>query len=237
MLYHAVEEPSAEDRLGLRVSPAQFRRQMAWLKEHGYRVVPLNSLRDDVIEPAAKTVAITFDDGYASQLAAAIVLEEFGFPATFFVVPAFLDGHRRGDGYWERWGYFDWRQLATLAARGFEIGAHSASHAPLTRSGPEALAEETGGAKARLERELGRAVESFSYPHGAFSKAVAGAVREAGYRLACTSLYGANRVPASWYTLRRIEVTGQDRLMDFAWKLSGKYDWFAAWQRLQLARA
>lgn len=235
LLYHAVDEPSPEDRLGLRVSPAAFREQMGWLKEEGFTVVPLAAL--GIGAAGARPVAITFDDGYASQLTAAAILEEFGFPATFFVVPGFLDGRAGGGGYWERWGYFGWGSLQTLAACGFEVGAHSASHVRLTRCSPHELEEETLGAKQRLEAMVRREVASFSYPHGAFNERVARAVRQAGYRLACTSLYGVNRVPVPQFALRRTEVTGRDRLDDFAMKLTGRYDWLHLWQRWQLTHA
>jgi peptidoglycan/xylan/chitin deacetylase (PgdA/CDA1 family) len=236
LLYHAIEEPSPEDRLGLRVSPEAFREQMVWLKDEGFTVVPLTALAAGPAQP--RTVAITFDDGYASQVAAAAILEEFGFPATFFVVPAFLDGRAGHGGYWERWGYFGWGALQTLAACGFEVGAHSTSHGRLTRCRTvRELEEETLGAKQRLEAMVHRPVSSFSYPHGAFNDTVARAVEQAGYRLACTSLSGVNRPPCVRFALRRTEITGFDRLSDFAMKLSGKYDWLQLWQRWQLARA
>ena len=236
LLYHAIEEPKPDDRLGLRVSPAAFREQMAWLKDEGFRVVPLGTVGSNT--GRERTVAVTFDDGYASQLAAAAILEEFGFPATFFVVPAFLDGRAGHGGYWEHWDYFSWGALQTLAACGFDVGAHSASHVRLTRCrSVRELEEETLGAKRRLEAMVRRPVSSFSYPHGAFNDTVARAVQQAGYRLACTSLSGVNRAPRSWFALRRTEVSGFDRLSDFAMKLSGKYDWLQLWQRWQLAHA
>lgn len=235
LLYHAIDKPSAEDRLGLRVSPAAFREQMEWLKEEGVSVVPLTALGTGA--GAARAVAITFDDGYASQMAAAAILEEFGFPATFFVVPDFLDGRAGGGGYWDRWGYFGWPQLKELAARGFEVGAHSASHVKLTRCSLRELDDETLGAKRRLEAMVPHPVSSFSYPHGAFNDSVARVVEHAGYRLACTSLSGINRGPCVRFALRRTEITGFDRLSDFTMKLSGKYDWLQLWQRWQLARA
>lgn len=235
LLYHAVDEPSAEDRLGLCVSPAAFREQMGWLKEEGFTVVPLTALWRGVA--GERLVAITFDDGYASQLTGAAILEEFGFPATFFVVPDFLDGRGGRGGYWERWGYFGWGELQTLAACGFDIGCHSASHVRLTPCSPHELEEETLGAKQRLEAMVRREVASFSYPHGAFNERVARAVRQAGYRLACTSLYGVNRAPCPWFALRRTEITGDDRLSEFAMKLTGRYDWLNLWQRWQLTHA
>jgi peptidoglycan/xylan/chitin deacetylase (PgdA/CDA1 family) len=49
----------------------------------------------------ARAVALTFDDGYRDNLAlAAPVLRRLGLPATFFLVPGFLD--RQVDPWWER---------------------------------------------------------------------------------------------------------------------------------------
>ena len=72
---------------------------------------------------------------------------------------------------------------------------------------------------------------SFSYPYGAYNDVVQQIVKEAGYRLACTSIYGTNRTPWRRFELRRIEISGADRLVDFRHKLQGKYDWLGHWQR------
>src|SRR5512132_266689 len=64
------------------VTPAAFRAQMTHLREHGYRVVPLAELRAALAvgEPIApRTVAITFDDGYADNHTHALpVLADLG---------------------------------------------------------------------------------------------------------------------------------------------------------------
>ena len=238
LLYHAVDAPDPADRLSLRVSPEAFRAQLALLRDEGCRVVPLESLLDDADGGEEARIAITFDDGYASQLAAADVLEEFGYPATFFVVPRFLDGDAAGRDYWERWSYMDWRQLRGLADRGFAIGSHSASHPErLTRCSPEELEEETAGAKRSLEARLGRPVMSWSYPHGSYDASVQQAVEEAGYRLACTSIAGINQAPWPRFALRRTDVSGTDGLEAFQHKLQGKYDWVSPWHRWRAAHA
>ena len=238
LLYHAVEELDPADRLSLRVSPEAFRVQMALLREAGYQVVPLRSPLDGADGNGTARVVITFDDGYASQLAAADVLEEFGYPATFFVAPRFLDGNAAGRDYWERWGYMDWGQLRSLADRGFEVGAHSASHPErLTQCSSVEVEQEIAGAKRLLEQRLGGPVESFSYPHGAYNAAVERSVQEAGYRLACTSVAGINRDPWRWFALRRTEIAGTDGLMEFQQKLQGKYDWVGPWHQWRAAHA
>lgn len=231
LLYHAVDTMEPTDRLSLRVPPEVFRAQMEVLRTEGYQVVPMRSLLHGLDNGDVARVAITFDDGYRSQLRAAATLEEFGFPATFFVVIRFVNGDQTGTHYWERWDHMGWEDLRALSGRGFEIGAHSVSHSRLTRCPPGELRQEVTGAKSCLEDRLGEAVMSFSYPYGAHNDTVRRAVQEAGYRLACTSVYGANRSPWPWFELRRTEISGRDLLDDFRWKLQGKYDWLGYWQR------
>lgn len=233
LLYHAVDAVDPEDQLSLRVPPEEFRAQMKLLKAEGYRVVPVRSLLDGQGRDDTVRVAITFDDGYQSQLHAAAILEEFGFPATFFVVIRFLNGEQTGDLYWERWKHMGWKDLRALSGRSFEIGAHSFSHRYLTRCLPSELEREVKGAKSCLEERLGQSVMSFSYPHGAYNDAVRRAVQESGYRLACTSVLGTNHDPWPWFELRRTEISGAGGLRDFDMKLRGKYDWLGYWQQWQ----
>ena len=66
-------------------------------------------------------VAITFDDGNASDLEHALpALRERGLRATFFVVAGRLGTPR----------FLDERGVRALAAAGMEIGCHGMSHPP-----------------------------------------------------------------------------------------------------------
>lgn len=237
LLYHAVGQADPSDRLSLLVPLEAFRAQMRMLKEDGYRVIPLTSLLDGSDAGPGPKVAITFDDGYRNQLQAAGILQAFGYPATFFMILDALDGTRDGHHYWDRWEHMDWQDLRHLMGRGFEIGAHSRSHAPLTQCSASQLLEQVAGAKQALETRLGRPVLSFSYPHGAYDERVQEAVAQAGYRLACTSVCGGNRLPASLLALRRLEVTGRDRLGDIRRKLQGQYDWLVPWHTWRATHA
>ena len=78
------------------VSPATFRAQMSWLARHGYRSVGADDLAAFLEGQAlpAKSVMITFDDGYLDNwVHAHPVLAELGLSATLFVVTGWL-----GDG-------------------------------------------------------------------------------------------------------------------------------------------
>ena len=68
-MYHRVAD-RAVDPHGLCVPVDEFRRQMRYLRDAGYRVMPLH----DLVQAAtsndldSRSVALTFDDGYLDSL-------------------------------------------------------------------------------------------------------------------------------------------------------------------------
>ena len=85
LLFHRVTDAIPPD--GLTVGTARFRAVCDMLR-HGFRVVPLGEVFDVLrrrLPVRPRTVAITFDDCYRDNLAAAHTLAEHGLPATFFV--------------------------------------------------------------------------------------------------------------------------------------------------------
>ncbi len=95
LMYHRIAESNL-DPWRLCVSPPAFDRQLGWLRQH-CRVVPLRQLAAELRgeERAKRTVAITFDDGYADNLInGAPLLTKHGLPATFFLTTATLGSKR-----------------------------------------------------------------------------------------------------------------------------------------------
>lgn len=80
----------------------------------------------------------------------------------------------------------DWEEIEGLAASGFDVESHTASHAILTGVPPERAEEELRRARDCLvERGHGRH-GLLAYPCGAWDRTIAGLAREAGYRSAVT---------------------------------------------------
>lgn len=76
------------------VSPEAFERHVAYLARR-YRVLRLSDAVRDLRKrrsPGANAVAITFDDGYRDNLAAAKVLNRYGLTATFYITAGCVDG-------------------------------------------------------------------------------------------------------------------------------------------------
>ncbi|HEX7120009.1 MAG TPA: polysaccharide deacetylase family protein [Longimicrobiales bacterium] len=205
--YHSISAPD-DDPHALCVAPARFEEHLEVLAAHA-RPVSLaglaRALRDGALPERA--VAITFDDGYADCLHAALPrLERFDVPATAFVTTGFLGQEFRWDAQARlrqpgggpaappTRRALTPAELQRLAASGLvEIGAHSVTHPRLAEIPRDAQRREIRGSRDTLEALTGRRVTSFSYPHGSAARATVAAVREAGFERACGSVFDAAR--------------------------------------------
>jgi peptidoglycan/xylan/chitin deacetylase (PgdA/CDA1 family) len=100
LLYHRVSEEPV-DPWGLGVTPEHFASQLQTLGR-SWRVVPLDELLEAVRarDVPPRSVAITFDDGYADNLErAAPALVEQGVAATLFPSTGFVDSPR--EPWWD----------------------------------------------------------------------------------------------------------------------------------------
>lgn len=210
LMYHRINvsrpgTPSMERRLT--VHPADFVRQMKWLKQHGYRAVTQRELFDALIHGARlgpKPILLTFDDGYRDLYEnASRVLARLGMRATAYVISG-----RTKNGYPV---FLTWRLLRQLEARGIEIGSHTVTHASLpSLSDTEAL-RELVQSRLAFERRLRHPVQWLAYPGGAYDARIERLARRAGYILAVTTEHGvvqSARRPLALHRLRVIDSTG-----------------------------
>lgn len=87
-----------------------------------------------------------------------------------------------------------------------EVGSHSVSHAPLVEVAPRRAREEIETSRAMLRDQLGRPIDTFSYPHGSRSPEIERMVRAAGYRSACASVQDSVHGRTDPYRLPRLWV-------------------------------
>lgn len=95
LVYHRVAELGS-DPWGLAVAPARFAEQMEILRRE-FRPVALCRLVEllDSGSVPSRTVAVTFDDGYADNLERALpALQRMGVPATVFFASGYVGGSR-----------------------------------------------------------------------------------------------------------------------------------------------
>jgi hypothetical protein len=160
-------------------------------------------------------LVITFDDGYRdNHRVAAPVLERLGLPACFFVTTGFIesgavpwwDGKQGITSDW-----MNWDEVEDLHRRGFEIGAHTVTHADLGVVSGEEARREIMDSKAELGSRLGSPVTLFAYPFGReaqMSDANRALVAEAGFRCCPSAFGGLVRTGDDPFRFRRLPVTG-----------------------------
>ena len=199
LIYHHVapERPPGYESMGaLFETPDNFERQLKYLKDNGYEAVSFDDLADFLqfgLPLPGRPVILSFDDGWRNQFDYAFpLLKKYGFTATFFVVT----------GYLEHQNFMTIQQVQTLMGAGMTIGSHTCSHVALSGIGnPSKLEDELAGSKAWLEKRLSAPLNSFAYPYGSYSTAVAAAVEASGYRTARTFDIGAHYTPNKLATL------------------------------------
>jgi peptidoglycan/xylan/chitin deacetylase (PgdA/CDA1 family) len=200
LMYHELElpgRPLCQSELGYVryvVSAADFESQMHWLRSIGWHGM---SVTEALAFPDSEGVVLTFDDGCETDLlAAASILAQTRFSATFYITVGFLG----------KAGYLFPSQLRELGDQGFEIGCHSMTHPYLNDLPEDRLHREIVHAKRELEQMLGRSVDHFSCPGGRWSARVAEVAKEAGYHSLATSRAVANPPHADRFSLGRVAV-------------------------------
>jgi peptidoglycan/xylan/chitin deacetylase (PgdA/CDA1 family) len=226
-MYHAVVAGTGTPAWPWAVSMRRFGEQLDFLAAEGYATPTVGEL---VASPArtrsGRTAVITFDDGYADNLAACEALQRRGMRATWFVVSGSLgQSPRWPDDGRPRGRLLDAGELRDMQQGGMEIGSHTVSHVRLSEVDDARLMLELQDSQSRLEDVLGHPVTSFAYPYGDCDGRSARAVRAAGYTAACTTRTGWALRDRSPYALRRLTVFNSDTTASFARKLCfGSHD-------------
>lgn len=194
------------------VGESVFEQHVAHIASLGMRGV---SATQWIAQPVSTTprVVITFDDGCETDLiAAAPILVQRGFGATFYLTVDFL----------ARPGFLTHAQVRELAATGLEIGCHSMSHAYLSDLDNVALHREVVDSKQRLEEIAGVRVRSFSAPGGRYDARLLPLAREAGYDSIATSkaMQNASARPAG--LLGRTAITFETTMSQLDATLDGR---------------
>ncbi len=202
LCYHNIEDKSAMK--ALTISVAEFERELAAIKEHGYTVIGMQDFlawrRGEKSIPA-KSCVITIDDGWVSGYTNAWpVLKKFGCPFTVFIYINYVGTGGKS---------LSWDQLAEMRDAGVDIQCHSYSHSNLRVPGGGVdakaraliqkdiqtlgkagwLRKEIIDSRKVLEQRLGIRVNAFAYPFGSHSPEARALVKEAGYEAAFT-VYG-----------------------------------------------
>jgi peptidoglycan/xylan/chitin deacetylase (PgdA/CDA1 family) len=187
------------------VSPETFATQMESLVREGIRTLTVRELLaflDGEYLPPARSVLITFDDGWLDNyLYAFPVLKNLGMKAAFFLVsdrvhaasatpcplPPTVPNHETSKVLLASglagevalsWQLVDEMRFTGLA----EFHPHSASHRPCDELSPQELERELHESRRVIQEHLGEISPCFCWPYGKWSASACDAAINMGYR-------------------------------------------------------
>lgn len=185
---HRIGRPGREAVLrGLFTSEGVLRFQVRLLRALGFEFA---TLRDAMSRRSGRTAVITFDDGYADNVAALSVLRDLGVPATIFVITGDV-GMR--NVVWDEAGdktpadMLSWPDLETMSRDGWEIAGHADEHVHLAERPLHEQRSTVARCLSTISRRLGASVVSFAYPYGSYSEGTKEILRDLGIRFAVTT--------------------------------------------------
>jgi peptidoglycan/xylan/chitin deacetylase (PgdA/CDA1 family)/glycosyltransferase involved in cell wall biosynthesis len=193
--FHTIGDRGQDN--SIQVSQEMFIRYCRYFKKY-FEVVSLRDLVDDMRNnrQVGGKLAITFDDGYKDNYTfAALELERAGLPATFFITTNFIDS--QAVPWWDEKSdvapeWMTWDEIIDLDRRGFEIGAHTISHANLGSRSEEDARSEIVGSKRIIEEKLGHKISNFAFPYGGkehITETAKEIAKQAGFE-SCVSCFG-----------------------------------------------
>ncbi|KQX35639.1 hypothetical protein ASD04_12675 [Devosia sp. Root436] len=237
LCYHSVNDTGNAECDPL--PSALFESHLQHLRAH-YTPISLAELADALNSGASippDAVVVTFDDGYRDNFEVAYpLLSQYRIPATFFIVPGFLDGEVDliGDPGWEA---MSWENVLSMDADPLvEFGAHTQSHPILSTLSETQARHEISKSKAELQRRLGHVIEFFAYPYGQGEHVGPAALAEVArqqFSLACSTIWRTTHAQNERYFLNRIMITSDDTVEVLDLKLRGGFDYIYYLHRIR----
>ncbi len=212
LMYHDIPE----DQLGL------FENQIKYLirkKYHFVTVEECKKIMTKQVKTSRLNLLVTFDDGFASNDAASKILDKYGIKGVFFIPPDFVDCVDRKaqvdfirdrlllpeSSITEAMKPLTWEQLSEMKRNGHCIGAHTLSHARVSRLSLSEAEKEILNSKKKLEEKLHQDVTVFAFPFGDLISVDKKAMKIAGdnFELVFSAIRGRNTPAVSRKALRR----------------------------------
>ena len=195
------------------VTVERFREQLAYLRDNGYRVIPLAEMlaRLRRHESVDNCVVITIDDSYKSVYRNAWpLLKSFAFPFTVFVYVEAVEKNYPD--------YMTWNQIREMRAAGVDFQDHGYGHLHLAEC-PEGLDEQTcrswisidlaRGARI-MARELGERSRFLALPYGEYNSSVMAEAKNMGYEAVLTQDPGSVGAQTDFFQIPREPILGNE---------------------------
>lgn len=195
-----------------------FAGQMDHLKKDGYTTLNCDDLvdiRSGRRALPARSVVITFDDGYESNYSMAFPsLRRCGQKATIYVAPQPDEYSRKLVAGID--GFLTPEQMRELDRNGVSIESHTLTHCVLSELPDDQARYELTESRRVLSDILGRPVRHLAVPRSGYSRRIHRLAIEAGYETVCCNNKGSSTSSSDLMALPRIVIERDMSVADFA---------------------
>jgi peptidoglycan/xylan/chitin deacetylase (PgdA/CDA1 family) len=222
--YHGIAHcPRKDDLFMLQLPPERFRAQLEMMLAAGFRFLTVAELAREAAggTPPPGYAVVSFDDAMRNLLTNALpILRELGIPATVYVPTRWLGASSPWIGPGGDGAILTVEELRELAAAGWEVGAHTLTHADLSKLDYEGCRAEIEGSCDALRDLTGANVQTLAYPFGYYGPAAVAAARDSDLVAAVTPGSGI------WdpFELTRAMVGAADPFPIVLLKLTDRYE-------------
>jgi peptidoglycan/xylan/chitin deacetylase (PgdA/CDA1 family) len=191
LTYHSLDDSGSV----ISVSPRVFAEHMRILHELNVKVISLSEVYNlqGTTTPGEHCVILTFDDGFQNVYEHGLpILQRYGFPATVFLVTDYcgkLNSWPSQPAAITHQPLLRWKEIKEMNAAGLSFGSHTRTHPDLRTVTPEVAENEIVTSKKAIEDVLGRPVDTFAYPYGAYNDTILQLV-QTHFPLACSTRLG-----------------------------------------------
>ena len=148
-------------------STAELKREFAYLKKNGYKVVPLidivNKVKANEKVPN-NWVALTIDDGFKTFYTNGLpIFKKYNYPFTLFIAVKYTEKKYKD--------YVSWKQLKEIAKYG-DVEFHSYGHGHFGQMSDKAIKKDMDKGLGLMKKHLNYEPRLFVYPYGEYDARV-----------------------------------------------------------------
>lgn len=193
LLYHHIlrkeENKKFKHNSGV-ITPELFAKQMKLLHDNGYKTVTLQQLEQFITKKITlpqKSIVITFDDGYLSNLTYAYpILKKYNYTAALFLITGNMKTQPEKFNP-DKLNYISWSELPTYSDV-FQYESHTDTFHRMVGNKSFLLAKPAED--VLIDLALSKMLlqsHYFAYPYGKYNKNTIQLVKKAGYTMAFTT--------------------------------------------------
>jgi len=213
LMYHGINDKSNRYSFSkidsvYSITEELFEEQMSFISNNNFTVLSIHdliSLKEKNKDIPDKSLVITFDDGHESNYTVGYpILKKFKFPADIFITTNYID----------KKNYLKKHQIIAMHNERFSIHSHMVDHKYFPNLPYEEKNYQLSKSKEILENIIKGEVNYVSLPGGRLDNSLTKMLEKNGYKGACTSIPGYNKVFNS-YLIQRIPVKKNLNIQEF----------------------